>query len=353
MTQLTAFVQIPAAAAIELICAQAEALGAHVTRDGDSATVQASGGTLGARPLNDGLELRLVAETTQDLDIMRDAIDDFARHSGIALPDWRSAPADDRVKSRLMTASLVEKRRISPSFYRIRLAGDFAVFASGGLHFRLLIGPEGSAWPRAGAEGIDWPHGIDAWHRPPYTVRAIGPKADWLDFDVFLHEGGRVTQWCEDTTPGARVMLTGPGGRGVKQAAWMGIIGDETALPVVLRAIEAAGPDTLGEAAILITDAADIQPVAAPKGLKLRWVLRQEGKGLLDLLAGLSLPDAGDRAVFLAGERSEAEAARVWARDAGLGAREFTAAAYWTAGWVPPAKQRQAKRRAVSPADTE
>ncbi|MFT4014408.1 MAG: siderophore-interacting protein [Paracoccus sp. (in: a-proteobacteria)] len=349
MSQLVALFRIPADIGIPLLCERADALGAHVTREEGGAEVQAADGSIIARPMAGGVELALSAESDQGLLTLRDAIDGFAMQNGFPAPDWRRAPTNAAPKSRLMTASLVGKTRISPSFCRVRLAGDFTAFTKGGLHFRLLLGPEGAAWPTARGEGIDWPGGIDAWHRPPYTVRRVGAGGDWLDFDIFLHEGGRVSEWCDAVAPGARVMLTGPGGRGVKQADWMGIIGDETALPVIMRAIEAASPDAKGEVRILISDPADSQQVEIPAGMVLRWVTREKGRTLPDLLAGLSPPESG-RFLFFAGERAEAEAARLWAKEAGLGAGEFHAAAYWTRGWVPPAAQRQARGAAITSA---
>ncbi|MFE3839009.1 siderophore-interacting protein [Pseudogemmobacter sonorensis] len=352
MAQMIAFIEIPASTGIPLLCDRADALGAHVTRGAEEATIQANSGSIGVRPVPGGVELAVTSDSDAGLQMLRGAIDGFAVQAGIPAPTWQSAPSGRAAKSRLMSARVLSGTRISPSYYRIRLAGDFTAFAKGGLHFRLLIGPDGMEWPEAGPEGIIWPGGIEAWHRPPYTVRAVSPEGDWLDFDVFLHQGGRVTEWCQNITPGAQVMLTGPSGRGVKQAAWMGIIGDETALPVVLRAIEAAAPESGGQAFILISDPSDRQPVAVPPGMTLHWIPRIEGRPLTDLLKALSPPDS-DRFIFFAGERREAEDARLWASTAGLGTGEFHAAAYWTAGWVPPAAQRQARGDVVIPADAE
>ena len=342
MTQLTALVQMPAQSGLALLCERADALGAHVTREADGAVIEANSGTITARASGEGVQLTLSADSDAALQMLRSAIDGFAHQGGLALPDWRSPPAPERSKSRLIAAQLVSKRLISPSYCRIRLAGDFTVFARGGLHFRLLIGPEGSPLPEAKDGEIHWPGGIDAWHRPPYTVRDVSPDGDWLDCDIYLHLGGRVTEWCADVQPGARVMLTGPGGRGVKQAAWMGMVGDETALPVILRAIAAASPDARGEVRILIRNSHDAQEISTPPGLDLRWIPRSEGLSAGDLLRALALP-AATRFVFFAAEREEAEAARAWAKTVGLNSGEFLGAAYWTRGWQPPQTQRQPK----------
>lgn len=344
MTSVTCIFPVPAGPGLDLLCSRAESFGAAVLRGPDGAEIQAARGRITARSVAAGLEIVITSDADADRDILRAALDGFAVQGGMAPLDWRPAEGPARGPGRLIAARLLSRTRISPSYWRVRLEGDFSAFARGGLHFRLLLGPPGADRPVPNeAGGIDWPGGIDAWHRPPYTVRAIGPAAEWIDFDIFIHEGGRVTEWCDEARPGDSVMLTGPGGRGVRQAGWMGMVGDETALPVLLRAIEAAAPAARGQALILITDPADAQPAAPPPGLELRWIVRDGRTGLLDLLRRLQ-PPPRDRSIFFAGERAEAEAARLHAAETGFGAGEFHAAAYWTAGWVPPASQRQSKR---------
>lgn len=327
MTSVTCTLPVPAGPGLDLLCSRAKSFGANVLRGPDSAEIQAARGRITARCIAAGLEIIIASEADADRDILRAALDGFAAQGGMAPLNWRHVDGPARGPSRLIDARLLSRTRLSPSYWRVRPGGDFSAFARGGLHFRLLLGPWGTDWPvlnRAGS--INWPGGIDGWHRPPYTVRAIGPSADWIDFDIFIHEGGRVTEWCEEARPGDRVMLTGPGGRGVRQAGWMGMVGDETALPVLLRAIEAAAPEACGQALILIADPADAQHVAPPPGLELRWIIRDGRTGLPDLLRRLQ-PPAEDRTIFFAGERAEAEAARLHAAELGFGAGEFHAAA--------------------------
>ncbi|WP_151719488.1 siderophore-interacting protein [Gemmobacter serpentinus] len=345
MAQITTHIHLPPEPTLDSFCKTAESVGATVQRSSGAATVILEYGRIEAHLDDASLHLHVSADTPEALQGLREAIDALATAAGSAPLIWEGA-APGAGKTRLIDTKLVSSTRISPSFQRVRLAGDFDAFAKGGLHFRLLLGPEGAPWPTATEHGVDWPGGIDAWHRPPYTVRRISPDADWIDFDIFLHDGGRVTEWCEEVQPGARVMLTGPGGRGVKQAGWLGLIGDETALPVILRAIEAAAPETRGEARLLITDPADAQDVRAPAGLVVSWVPRSSGKALVDLMDGLTLPGE-DRFLFFAGGRAEAEMARQKATALGLASTEVHAAAYWTEGMVPPLTQRQSRGRKV------
>lgn len=346
MAQISTHIHLPPEAALNMLCMAAESRGATVQRSSDAASILLEFGRVDAHMDEASLHLYVSADTAEGLQGLREAIDELASASGARPLIWEGA-ASGSGKTRLIDTQLVSSTRISPAFQRLRLKGDFDVFAKGGLHFRLLLGPEGAPWPTATETGVDWPGGIEAWHRPPYTVRKIGPDAAWIDFDIFLHDGGRVTEWCAGVQPGARVMLTGPGGRGVKQAGWLGLIGDETALPVILRAIEAAPPETRGEARLLITDPADAQEVQAPPGLKVTWVPRSSGKALVDLIDGL-VPPADDRFLFFAGGRAEAEQARQKALTLGLTPAEINAAAYWTEGMVPPAAQRQSRGRKVS-----
>ena len=238
-----------------------------------------------------------------------------------------NAPAP-RPNVRLTVATVDDVRQISPSFRRVRLRGDFTPFVTGGLHFRFLLGPPGVPLPTVGPEGLVWPGSPQDWHRPAYTVRKLDPAGGWIDVDIFLHDGGRVTAWTETLKGGEEVGLTGPGGGGLGQGGWQGLIGDETALPVVLRMIEALPPEARGQAFIRVPHAEDTQDVALPPGFRLHWIT---GRPLTHLLDELS-PPAGNRFLFFAGEKAEAEQARLWMTARGIEKGESRAAAYWTLG---------------------
>lgn len=105
----------------------------------------------------------------------------------------------------------------------------------------------------------------------------MDPDGQWLDFKVFIYAGGRTTRWCGEPTAGPRIAVSGPGGGAVITRPWMGLIGDETALPMIARMLEAAPRDTMGEAVVFIPDAADAQPMRVPPGVRLRRALRGSG----------------------------------------------------------------------------
>lgn len=345
MSAIHTTLALPAETGLDSLTKFAASMGIPAERQPDRVEISARFGRIRAEAAAGGVALSVRSETPQALAALRGAIEGFISAAGLAVPAWQGDVAQSVDRTRLTLTRAVSVRQISPSFRRVRLEGDFAAFLAGPVHFRLVLGPEGAALPQPGADGaLVWPGGIEAWHRPPYTVRALDPAGRWMEFDIFLHEGGRVTEWTEDLRPGDPVALTGPGGKAVRQAAWMGMAGDETALPVILRAIEAAGPETRGHALILVADAADAQPVATPPGLRLDWVPRSAGRSLLDLFRSLTPPE-GERMMFFAGERAESRQARDHALSLGLQPAEIHAASYWTAGWVPPASQRQARRK--------
>ncbi|MCJ8140771.1 siderophore-interacting protein [Falsirhodobacter halotolerans] len=221
--------------------------------------------------------------------------------------------------------------QISPSFTRVRLGGDYTRFLDGGLHFRLLLGPAGTGWPTTDdTGGTVWPGGVEAWHRPAYTVRKVCPEGSWMEFDIFRHAGGTVNDWADGLRPGDEVALTGPGGTGLTEAPWIGLIGDETALPVIIRMIEGAPAGTQGVATILVPSRADVQTVRTPEGIVLRWAFRDEGATLIEAFRATEVP-AGPRYVFFAGEKGEAALAREHGVALGLKRGEIHALAYWTA----------------------
>jgi len=245
--------------------------------------------------------------------------------------NWSEAEAGS-LPGNMSVARVEWCKRISPSYFRVRLSDpDLERFARDGLHFRLLFGPFGYAgeWPFIAETGRTvWPGGASAWHRPVYTTRYVDPKAGILEFDVFVHEGGKVSQWCESVQAGEEVALMGPGGDWYPEAGWLGLVGDETALPAIARILEAASPATRGVAVIMTSHEDDIQALRCPDGMAIKWLRREGAETLLDALDRLDLPET-DRLVWFAGEKSEAAAARERMTALGLNKHECRATAYW------------------------
>ncbi|MEM1237047.1 MAG: siderophore-interacting protein [Pseudomonadota bacterium] len=273
-------------------------------------------------------EVEFTSDTAPQLQLLKDLY--AQRFAKLGLDDgieWR-AP-EQRAPLNQHLTRIEGFTRISPNFTRLRLSGDFSAFqkTGAGLHFRPLFGPEGAPWPYLDDRGLTtWPEGPGAWHRPPYTVRK---QADgWIDVDIVLHAGGRVTEWCERAEVGQELAIMGPSGGSQPEAGWLGLFGDETALPVIMRMIEDATAGTQGIAYLALRDDADLQ--ALPEtDITVQRVDMADADALTWALEATVLPD-NDRHLFFAAERNQASRAREIYRAKGLTAAESKAASYWT-----------------------
>lgn len=265
------------------------------------------------------------------LQVLCDVMIEQAKSRGLNLK-WDGTISGAR-PSNMSIARVVGSMPISPSYHRVTIAGaDLSRFDRGGRHFRLLFGPDGADWPSLDEAGAtQWPGGIKAWHRPVYTTRAteVAGGVTRLSFDVFCHAGGRTTEWATQVLAGAEIALTGPGGDVPKATNWVGLIGDETALPIIARALEDFPETTQGKAIFFVPDDADMTELPRPPGIELHWIKRADGKGPVEALKALEMPQS-QRYVFFAAEKSEALAARAHLIDIGFDRTEFVSATYWT-----------------------
>ncbi|WP_018634175.1 siderophore-interacting protein [Neomegalonema perideroedes] len=317
----------------------AEALELECVEEAGSFSMKLAGGELRLSPARDALALSLSAESERRLYLLQqmvlnrlDALDPAPK------AEWERVDAG-ALPPNLSIALVESSTLISPNFRRLRLRfPDVARYAEDGLHFRLVISAlppdqaEGGSvreWPRIGENGrTRWPEGELALHRPVYTIREIDAAAGWMDVDVFLHEGGRVSAWTERVASGDRIGLMGPTTRGAISAGWVGFWGDETALPAIARHCAALPAATRGVIRISLGDMADRQDFARPEGMELVWTPRR-AQGLLEDLQATALPGE-DRFVFFAAGGEEADAARTWLRsEQGFDKTDSNVTGYW------------------------
>jgi NADPH-dependent ferric siderophore reductase len=298
-------------------------------------SVRTANGEIALQVQGDTVGLTLRAQNIVRLHALKQVV--FARLSRMdqpVVPEWDHV-ATGALPPNLDVAHVASVSRISPNFSRVRVVGQgLQRFGDGGLHFRLLLAQAGRApiWPRIGADGRTvWAEGDDALHRPVYTTRAFDPAGKWLDFDVFLHHGGRVTDWTGSAVAGDPVGLMGPSGSDVPQAAWVGLFGDETAMPAIARILAVLHQGTVGHAFVLLGDLADAQPLQHPTGITLYWLTRGTGGDLIGALRGLTLPET-DRYVWFASEATEASAARCYLREErGFARAQTNISGFWSA----------------------
>ncbi|MEM9349402.1 MAG: siderophore-interacting protein [Pseudomonadota bacterium] len=312
-----------------------EALGAVATQNGFDVDrgeawmiINAPLGRVAMRAKGQGTDVAFAAETPAKLQLLKDLY--AQRFTTLGLDDgieWRAPELGS--PPNLHLGHIESLTQISPNFTRLRLIGDYSAFEKpgAGLHFRPLFGPEGVGWPYLDERGLTtWPGGPGDWHRPPYTVRKQGDG--WIDVDIVLHDGGRVTDWTKRAQPGEEFAVMGPSGSNLPEASWLGLFGDETALPVIMRILEAAPAGTQGVAYLALRDAADMQELP-DTDIEVRRVDMADRGALLWALRATDIP-AGDRHIFFAAERSQAGEAREVYRELGISSADAKAASYWT-----------------------
>ena len=331
MERTTAFLDIPAATFLPGLIQRAAEMEMAVADTPRGKAVELYYGTLEVIDTGPRTRVELVSSDAARLLNLRDTLTWHLDQVGLKhCITWAKMKAGAN-PANLALGHVVWVSEISPNFTRVRLAGDYTRFLEGGFHFRLLLGPKELGWPSTDdTGGTVWPGGLAAWNRPVYTVRDICPEGRWIDFDVFRHDGGRANEWIATLEMGEEVGITGPGGTGHVSAPWVGLFGDETALPAVLRMIRGAPEGTRGEAVLLVPTEADIQRVDVPDGITLRWLCRDKGAVLMDAFRDLRLPE-GPRYVFYAGEKAEVAEAREHAAAIGLKRGEAHTLVYWTA----------------------
>lgn len=312
----------------------------HVTPD-HVVSVDLGTGRIEIRWAGNEAAIRLEARLDEGLQNLRDTLAHMLDTARAGLADSLHWQAEGDLRGRLppnfRLGRVSHARRISPRFIRLRIeAEDLAYLNQTGLHLRLLQpkDPENPLWPRLLPNGrTGWP-GAEHLHMPVYTIRAIDPGKGWLDVDVFLHGNGPTCAWAQSVRPGAAVGLSGPGGGWLPQGRHLCLGGDETALPVIARILEQAAPDSRGIALIQIGNTAEIQPIAAPSGVELVWLLRHRDPALRDAVS-----DAASRAhatdphaeILFGGEKSDALAIRAALRASfGRLPKTITTSSYWT-----------------------
>lgn len=236
---------------------------------------------------------------------------------------------------------MVTVRDVTPlgtDFLRVRIkADDFALFSDKSIHFRILLPPvpvDQAEWPVLAENGSTrWPAGDKALHRPVYTARAVDPDAGEMTFDVFRHDGGRVTDWAGAATEGTIVGLTGPGGGGIPDLSVtrrIRVFGDETAFPAIARILETLPGDVTGAVDLHCDDGADCgYPMPDHPGIAITWHRRGDSPALSDLAFAERAEWTGGF-LWFAGEKSCVQKVRAAYKADGGTTEHSYIAAYWS-----------------------
>ena len=265
---------------------------------------------------------------------------------------WTGHGADAKVFPNFREMTVTKVRDITPHMRRITLSGnDLGSFATGGMHFKLFVPPEGVTapeWPVPGRDGLPvWPADDKRPIVRTYTIRGIDAAAGTFDVDFVLHgdHGTDSTshsvgsRWAIRAKSGDVVGARGPVGRATPKADWYLLVGDETALPVISRQLETLPSTARGVALIEIASDAERQEIEHATGLDVRWLYRNGAEpGTTALLAGavraIEMPPVGTAVHAFAGV--EAEAAKAirhhWREVLQLDKKDVQVGAYWRRG---------------------
>jgi NADPH-dependent ferric siderophore reductase len=234
-------------------------------------------------------------------------------------PKWEEV-AEGALAPGMALMQVVSVTPRSSGFTRVRLQGhDAARFGVGSYHFRLLLPRRGRppCWPRIAASGRTvWPEGDDALHKPVYTVVAHGE--DWLEFDIFGHDGSPTSSWAAEEPIGRTVGIIGPGGGGCPDSNALFVFGDETALPAIIRMLQDAPGEVLAFVQASREDLCELANDARVTAVD----------DMVGALEALEFPDGAY--VWFAGHADQAKAARAHLTARGISKKDFTAAAYWS-----------------------
>ncbi|MFC5433381.1 siderophore-interacting protein [Microbacterium suwonense] len=188
---------------------------------------------------------------------------------------------------------------LSPNFTRITLAGDDLVhFGTDGLDQRIKLIIPFADGTITDVGQFDENQSMGEWYkrwrglpdeqRNPirtYTIRAPRPDDREIDVDFVLHgTEGPASAWASRAQLGDPLFVVGPNSRSAERAGgieWkpgdarsLLIAGDETAAPAICSIVESLPADAVGEVCIEVPTAADALPLAAPDGVRVRWLPR-------------------------------------------------------------------------------
>ena len=257
---------------------------------------------------------------------------------------------------RLFTARVLRSERVSPSFQRVTIGGaELAGFEWGGFDhwFRLFLPPApGMPLVLPAVKGRSWwrpylaiPEGSRP-HCSNYTVASLRPVPGGaeMDIDVVLHWdhagvlSGSVAVWADSAAVGSPVGLLDQGALfdPPADARRVHLVSDETGLPAVRGILRDLDDSMEGTAVIEVPSAGDVEALAAPPGVSVRWICRDSatavpGSAALEAVRTAPAPDARDYA-FVVGESSLATGGRRELHRAGLPKSRITFSGFWKHG---------------------
>jgi NADPH-dependent ferric siderophore reductase len=261
----------------------------------------------------------------------------------------RLQPTDPR----LFQLRIARSRRLSRSFQRVTLVGDdLHEFDYAGFDhwFRFFV-PRASGAPFAlpGVVGRSWWTSylaLDETSRPHcsnYTVADVRRTDDGveLDVDVVLHWDAAgelsapVARWATTAEDGSPVAILDQGliFDPSSDAGETILVCDETGLPAVRGILGGLPAEAQGVAIIEVPTADDVLSLAAPAGMRIDWVVRDDEHAVPGVAALAALQSVGSRSAddyaYIVGESNLATEGRRTLHRNGIPKSQITFSGYW------------------------
>ncbi|MEW2270682.1 siderophore-interacting protein [Streptomyces griseofuscus] len=252
------------------------------------------------------------------------------------------AERPERKPRKAHTAQVVRTERLSPHMQRVVLGGDelagFAADTYTDHYVKLLFGPPGVNYPepfdleriRAEFPREQWPV------TRTYTVRDWDAEHRELTLDFVIHgDEGLAGPWALRARPGESLRFTGPGGAYAPDpdADWHLLVGDESALPAIARALETLPADARAHAFVEVAGPEEEQKIDSTT--EIVWLHRGDrpvGAALLEAVRALEFPE-GRLHAFVHGEAGFVKELRRMLRvDLRIPREDLSISGYWRLG---------------------
>ncbi|MEO0883090.1 MAG: siderophore-interacting protein [Pseudomonadota bacterium] len=205
-------------------------------------------------------------------------------------------------------ATVEAVHQLTPHMIRITLKSDlisnFPERCAGG-HLKLVV-PGRDQSPDDFAAFIE--AGEFRKEMRTYTIRHIAPDAGTIDVDIAVHgDLGRVGPWAQRAKVGDEIVVSRCGSPKLITAGANRVVAaaDLTGFPALAAGLETLDPDVTVDAFVEISSAADRQPINAPGGRAINWIVKPDpfapSTELVDHIKSLTTPDA-KTSIFVACE---------------------------------------------------
>ena len=201
-----------------------------------------------------------------------------------------------------MRATVRWTRRLSPHFVRVAFGGEGlnrlvtppAIYDQ---RIKILLPNDGHRLPDVSGENWhqDWlatPEDTRGVLRT-YSIRAAFTEDPHLWVDFVAHDEGVAGPWSASDPVGDEVIIVGPTGGDPREGIEFDpqprhqrlvIVGDESAVPAMLRIVEDLPPTAQGVVLCEVPSADDELSVQAPAGVNVQWLPRADGQQVGELL---------------------------------------------------------------------